>query len=311
MARDPYSILGVVKSASEADIKKAYRRRAKELHPDRNLNDPKAQDKFSELNTAYEVVGDDAKRRQFDRGEIDADGKPRFEGMGAGMGAGMGGSRGGRHGSFEFNGGSPFGRGGPESGFDPSDIFGQMFGDAARRNAAPRQQAPRKSPDQNLSLEVSLTEAGLGAMRRVALPSGREVEITLPKGMMDGKVMRLRGLGAVSAVNDEPGDVLLAIRIRPDPRFTIEGRDLRTRITVPLHVAVLGGAIRVPTLTGEVEMTIPARTGTNRAFRLRGKGLLAENGEAGDLYAAIDIVFSEADAELELLMQTRRDQAGE
>lgn len=307
MARDPYSILGVMKSADEADIKKAYRRRAKELHPDRNRNDPKAQDKFAELNTAYEVLGDDAKRKQFDRGEIDADGKPRFEGMGAGMGGG----RGGRHGGFEFNGGNPFGQGGPQGGFDPSDIFGQMFGDAARRNARPRPQTPRKSPDQNLNLEVSLTEAGLGAMRRVALPSGREVEITLPKGMVDGKVMRLRGLGAVSAVGAEPGDVLLTIRIRPDPRFTIEGRDLRTRITVPLHVAVLGGPIRVPTLTGEVEMTIPAKTGTNRAFRLRGKGLLSETGEAGDLYAAIDISFSEADAELVSLMQKRRDQAGE
>ncbi|MGL5361543.1 MAG: DnaJ C-terminal domain-containing protein [Bosea sp. (in: a-proteobacteria)] len=303
MARDPYSILGVVKSADEAEIKKAYRRRAKELHPDRNRNDPKAQDKFAELNTAYEVLGDEAKRGQFDRGEIDADGKPRFEGMGAG--------RGGRHGGFEFNGGNPFGQGGPQAGFDPSDIFGQMFGDAARRNARPRPQAPRKSPDQNLNLEVSLIEAGLGAMRRVALPSGREVEITLPKGMVDGKVMRLRGLGAVSSVGAEPGDVLLTIRIRPDPRFTIEGRDLRTRITVPLHVAVLGGPIRVPTLTGEVEMTIPPKTGTNRAFRLRGKGLLAEAGEAGDLYAAIDIAFSEADAELVPLMQKRRDQTGE
>jgi DnaJ-class molecular chaperone len=311
MARDPYSILGVTKSANEADIKKAYRRRAKELHPDRNRNDPKAQDKFSELNTAYEVIGDDAKRQQFDRGEIDADGKPRFEGMGAGMGAGMGSGRGGRAGGFEFNGGNPFGRGGPETGFDPSDIFGQMFGDAARRNARPRPQAPRKSPDQNLTLDVSLSEAGLGAMRRVALPSGREVEITLPKGMLDGKVMRLRGLGAVSSVGAEPGDVLLTIRIRPDARFTIEGRDLRTRITVPLHVAVLGGAIRVPTLTGEVEMTIPARTGTNRAFRLRGKGLLGETGVAGDLYAAIDIAFSEADAELVPLMEKRRDQPEE
>lgn len=307
MARDPYIILGVAKSASEADIKKAYRRRAKELHPDRNRNDPKAQDKFSELNTAYEVIGDDASRKQFDQGEIDADGKPRFEGMGAGMGAG----RDGRPGGFEFNGGNPFGRGGPEAGFDPSDIFGQMFGDAARRNARPRPQAPRKSPDQKLTLDVSLMEAGLGATRRVALPSGREVEITLPKGMMDGKVMRLRGLGAVTAVGAEPGDVLLTIRIRPDPRFTIEGRDIRTRITVPLHVALLGGAIRVPTLTGEVEMTIPARTGTNRAFRLRGKGLLGETGEAGDLYAAIDIGFSDADAELVPLMEKRRDQAGE
>src|SRR5438034_2067720 len=132
--RDPYEVLGVSKGASPEDIKKAYRKLAKKLHPDSNKKDPKAATKFSELNGAYEIVGDEAKRKQFDRGEIDAEGKPKFAGF-EGMGAG----RGGRAGGFEFNfgqgGGQPFGRGGQDAGFDPADIFGSLFGDAARRGA--------------------------------------------------------------------------------------------------------------------------------------------------------------------------------
>ena len=193
--RDPYQVLGVARSAAEADIKKAYRKKAKELHPDRNRDDPKAQDRFSELNTAYEIVGDEAKRKQFDRGEIDAEGKPKFQGF-EGMGAG----RGGRTGGFEhhFSQGQPFGRGGAEAGFDPADIFGSLFGEAARRGRA--RPEPQKPADQGFTLEVTLAEAANGASRRVKLPGGREVEVTIPEGVGDGKVMRLRGLGQANPV---------------------------------------------------------------------------------------------------------------
>ena len=170
--RDPYQVLGVAKSADEAEIKKAYRRRAKDLHPDRNQGDPKAQEKFSELNTAYEVIGDADKRKQFDRGEIDAEGKPRFSGF-EGMGAGR---RGAQHGGFDFHfdGGGP-GRGG-DAGFDPADIFGSLFGDAARRGGGRgRQSQPQKPPEQSFTLEVGLAEAVNGGTRRVKLPGGREV----------------------------------------------------------------------------------------------------------------------------------------
>jgi DnaJ-class molecular chaperone len=300
--RDPYQVLGVARAASDAELKKAYRKRAKELHPDRNRDDPKAQDRFSELNTAYEILGDEAKREQFDRGEIDAEGKPKFQGF-EGMGAG----RGGRAGGFEFNfgqgGGSPFGRGGPEPGFDPADIFGSLFGDAARRGRA--RPEPQKPADQNFTLEVTLAEAANGASRRVRLPGGREVEVTIPENVSDGKVMRLRGLGQPSAYGGEAGDVMMTIRVRPDPRFTVEGRDLRTRVAVPLAVAILGGAIHVPTLTGAVEMKIPPLTGTTKSFRLRGKGLKGEKGEAGDLFAAIDIEMPASDEELTALMKAR------
>jgi DnaJ-class molecular chaperone len=300
--RDPYQLLGVARSASEDEIKKAYRKRAKELHPDRNQADPKAQDRFAELNTAYEILGDAGKRKQFDRGEIDAEGKPKFQGF-EGMGAG----RGGRAGGFEFNfgqGGPGMGRGGADPGFDPSDIFGSLFGDAARRGGRARPE-PRKPPEQSFTFEVALAEAAAGATKRVRLPGGREVEVTIPEGVADGKVMRLRGLGPADPFSGEAGDVMLTIKVRPDPRFTVEGLDLRARVAVPLGVAVLGGPIHVPTLTGAVEMTIPPLTGTVKSFRLRGKGLKGEKGAIGDLFVAIDIEMPASDAELTALMKAR------
>lgn len=303
--RDPYQVLGVTRSASEAEIKKAYRRRAKDLHPDRNQNDPKAQDRFSELNSAYEILGDDGKRKQFDRGEIDADGKPKFQGF-EGMGAGRGGRTGG--GGFEYHfgqGGSPFGRGGQDPGFDPSDIFGSLFGEAAKRTG--RGRAPTKPADQSFTLEVTLADATNGATRRVKMPGGREVEVTIPKGVGDGKVMRLRGLGQADPASGEVGDVLMTVKIKPDPRFTIDGNDLRTRVAVPLARAVLGGPLHVPTLTGTVEMSIPPLTGTTKQFRLRGKGLRAESGEQGDLFVAIDIEMPASDAELTALLKARAE----
>jgi DnaJ-class molecular chaperone len=306
--RDPYQVLGVARGASDAEIKKAFRKRAKELHPDRNRDDPKAQDKFSELNAAYEIVGDEAKRKQFDRGEIDAEGKPRFQGF-EGMGAG----RGGRSGGFEFNfgqgGGNPFGaRGGPgggagDAGFDASDIFSSLFGEGSRR--ARGKPEPQKPPEQSFTLDVTLAQAATGGTRRVKLPGGREVEITIPEGVSDGKVMRLRGLGQADPFSGEAGDVMMTIKVKPDSRFTIDGYDLRTRVAVPLAKAVLGGPLHVPTLTGAVEMNIPPLTGTARQFRLRGKGLKGEKGAVGDLFVAIDIEMPTSDAELTALMKAR------
>ncbi|MEN5082715.1 J domain-containing protein [Bosea sp. TWI1241] len=304
--RDPYQVLGVAKSASEAEIKKAYRRCAKDLHPDRNQGDPKAQDRFAELNTAYEVLGDEQKRKQFDRGEIDAEGKPRFSGF-EGMGAGRGGARQGSH-EYHFDmGGSPFGRGGgPEAGFDPADIFGSLFGDAARRGGRQRPNQSAKPPEQQFTLEVTLAEAANGGTRRVKLPGGREIEVTIPEGVADGKVMRLRGLGQLHPLTGEAGDVLMTIKVRPDPRFTVDGSDLRARVAVPLATAVLGGAIHVPTLSGAVEMKVPPLTGTTRQFRLRGKGLPTGKKDGhGDLFVALDIEMPAEDAELTALMKAR------
>lgn len=299
MARDPYQILGISKSSSDADIKKAYRRRAKELHPDRNAGDPKAQDRFSELNSAYEIVGDAEKRKQFDAGEIDAEGKPRFKGF-EGFGAGAQ--------------GHPFQRGAGR-GFDASDIFGEMFGEAMRRGQTRAgaahgfsQAGAPKGEDVHASLAVSLEDVALGATRQIRLPTGREVEISIPRGVADGKVMRLRGLGHPSPFGAESGDVLLTIKIKPDERFSLDGRDLTARVRVPLATAVLGGPIRVPTPTGEVEMQLPAMTSSGKSFRLRGKGLSGD-GKAGDLYALIDIDLPRDDSDLAELMR-RREKRG-
>lgn len=304
--RDPYQVLGVARTASDAEVKKAFRNRAKKLHPDANRDDPKAQDRFAELNTAYEILGDDTKRKQFDRGEIDAEGKPRFQGF-EGMGAG----RGNRAGGFEFNfgqGGSPYGRagaGGTEAGFDPADIFSSLFGEQGRR--ARGRAEPQKPAEQSFTLEVTLAEAAGGSTRRIKLPGGREVEITVPEGVTDGKVMRLRGLGQTDPVSGESGDVLMTIKVKSDPRFVIDGKDLRTRVAVPLAKAVLGGPLHVPTLTGAVEMTIAPMTGTTKQFRLRGKGLKDDKGTAGDLFVAIDIEMPASDAELTALMKSRAE----
>ncbi len=295
--RDPYAVLGVAKSASEAEVKKAFRRLAKVHHPDRNANDPKAKERFSELNSAYEIVGDANKRAQFDRGEIGADGKPKFQGF-----EGFGGARG-QRGGFE-GGGDPFGGRG---GFNPSDVFGDMFADAMRRGGGTGQRAHPKGQDIEAQITVTLAEIANRATKRLKLPTGREVEVGMPKSVLDGKVIRLKGLGHPSPFAGEPGDVLLTMKIAVDPRFTVEGRDLRTRITLTLQDAVLGGPVRVPTLQGEVEMTLPPLTSSSRSFRLRGKGLPGDTGQLdGDLYAVTDIAMPDSDPELTALMRARR-----
>lgn len=300
--RDPYDVLGVPRSASEAEIKKAYRRLAKQHHPDQNPNDPKASTKFAELNTAYEIVGDAAKRAQFDRGEIDGDGKPRFQGF---EGFGRGGGRG-QDGFEGFN----FGFGGsrPSSGPGAEDVFSQIFGDAfrqAERGSGSRRGAARKGEDVSASMTVTLEDIAAGASKRVSLPSGREVEVMIPKGVVDGQVVRLRGLGHESPFG-EAGDMLLTIHVAPHARFTVEGADLRLRQPVDLEDAVLGASIRVQTLTGAIEMKIPPMSSSGRTFRLRGKGLPAKTG-AGDILVTLEIRLPEnADEELLEFARKRR-----
>ncbi len=294
--RDPYDVLGVSRSSSEADIKKAYRRLAKQHHPDQNPDDPKAKDRFAELNTAYELLGDPDKKAQFDRGELDAEGKPRFRGF-----EGFGGRDGGFE-HFGFSTRSPRGGMGG-SGGGGEDIFSQIFGEAFR--SAERGQSrsrAMKGEDIAATLSVTLEEIATGAKKRLSLGGERDVEVTVPKGVTDGQVIRLRGLGHPGF--GDPGDVLLTLRIAPHPRFTIEGANLRQRLPVDLHDAVLGTTLRVPTLTGEVEMKIPAMTSSGRTFRLRGKGLPAKDGP-GDLFVTVEVRLPD-EADEALLDYARR-----
>lgn len=310
--RDPYEILGVPRSASAAAIKSAYRKLAKKHHPDNNKGDPRAAERFSEINSANEIIGDEDKRKQFDRGEIDAEGKPRFQGFPGGGGprgrAGPGGFE-----SYTFRSGGA----GPGQGAGAfEDILNSMFG-GGMRGARPGAGGGAQFEfdtggigldlDVNVAMSVSLEEAVKGGEKRVRLPNGKELNVKIPAGVVEGQQIRLRGQGE-TAQGHPPGDLLITISIAPHPFFKIEGADLRIDLPVTLYEAVLGGKVRVPTLGNAVELSVPKNTSSGRIFRLKGKGL-PKAGGTGDLFVTIRIMLPDGnDAELEALMERWRDQ---
>jgi DnaJ-class molecular chaperone len=304
--RNPYDVLGVAKGASEAEIKKAFRKLAKQHHPDRNTDDAKAKDRFAEVNAAYEILGDAEKRARFDRGEIDADGKPRFQGFEGFTRTGGGGEEwfGGFGGGFHRRGTRPGpGNAGPAGDEFFSHIFGEAFRNAERGG---RSRAVR-GEDAEATLTVTLEEIGRDDRRRLGLPDGREVEVAIPKGVTDGQTIRLRGLGHESPFGGEPGDLLLTVRIAPHERFSVEGLNLRAPLLVPLADAVLGGPVRVETLTGSVELNLPPMTSSGRTLRLRGKGLPGK-GTPGDLLVTVQITLPEGtDPELTAYAKRKKD----
>jgi len=322
--RDPYDVLGVGRSASEAEVKRAYRKLAKQYHPDKHAGDKKAQAKFAEINSANEILGDKEKRAKFDRGEIDAEGKPRFQGFE--------GARGGQAGGFENIDPavfedilSSFGRGGGggrtfrfasgpggartfQSGGGPGedDLLRSVFGGFGGRARS----GPAGAPGADLRGEIAVTLEDIASGRRpkVSLPTGKTVALTLPKGVADGQVIRLQGQGQPSLSGGAPGDALVTVRFVPHPLFKPEGSDLRLDLPVSLDEAVLGAKIAVPTLSGKVQVTVPPHSSSGRVLRLRGKGL-PNAGGAGDLLVTPRIVLPESsDAELESLMKRRRDE---
>ncbi len=308
--RDPYDVLGVSKSASAADIKSAFRKQAKKLHPDANKHDPKAASRFAELNAAYEILGEAEKRKAFDRGEIDAEGKPRFQGF-EGFGAGPGGGFGGE-GVFETFSFGPGGsqrsrgraRGGGFGGFE--DILKDVFSGARGGRSGGGFQQPAHGGDLTATVTITLAEAAKGTKRRVQLPTGKEVEVKIPAGLAEGQQIRLKGQG-VAGARGRPGDVLITVSVAPHPLFQRDGVDLRLELPVTLYEAVLGGKVRVPTLDGAVELAIPAGTSAGRTFRLKGKGFPSKD-TTGDLLATVRIVLPEGgDAELEELMRKWRE----
>ncbi len=312
--RDPYEVLGVQKSASSEDIKRAFRRLAKKLHPDANKKDATAA-KFAELNSAYELLGDEKKRKAFDRGEIDAEGKPRFHGFEtAGAGRGPGGF--GREGHFESFTWGPEGfrrstdRGGGFGRFEDilTDMFGATAAGPGRRRSAEAGDfdAIHRGQDIAAALTITLEEAAKGAMKRMRLPTGKDVDVKIPAGLTDGQQIRLKGQG-LPGHGGPAGDALINVAIAPHPLFKTEGANLRLELPITLYEAVLGTKVRVPTLEGAVELAVPPGANAGRTFRLKGKGLPIRGGR-GDLFVTTRIVLPDRpDPELEEMMRRWRE----
>jgi len=308
--RDPYTILGVSRSASEKDIKSAYRKLAKKYHPDQNPDDPSAHGKFAEATHAYDLLNDTAKRAQFDRGEIDAEGNPRFAGFagggrggarpGAGAGAGGAGGFSAEDILKEFM--SGFG-GQPRGGARPGGAQWDPFAGAAAGGAGGGARTA-KGDDMVVNIAVSLEDAHKAASVPVRMPSGKVLNVKLPEKVQEGQQIRLKGQGSPSPFG-EPGDALVTVKFEKSKTFRRDGQDVRTDVAVTLYDAVLGAKVRVPTLDGSVELNLPPGVDTSKALRLKGKGLHGE----GDLYVNIRVVLPPGgDADLEALARFMRDQ---
>ena len=308
--RDPYSVLGVPRSASEKDIKSAYRKLAKKYHPDQNPDDPAAHGKFAEATNAYDLLNDKDKRGQFDRGEIDADGNPKFAGFNpGGFGGASRGARGGAGAAGGFSaedilkefmsgfGGQP--RGGMGGGRGPAG--GAQWDPFAGATAGGGRSM--KGEDIVVNATISLEDAHNAKPVDVRMPSGKVLSVKIPAKVEEGQQIRLKGQGSPGL--GEPGDALVTIRFEKSKQFRRDGADLRTDVALTLYEAVLGAKVRVPTLDGSVELNLPRGVDTSKALRLKGKGLYGD----GDLYVNLRVVLPPGgDADLEALARFMRDQ---
>jgi DnaJ-class molecular chaperone len=281
MADDPYALLGVARNATPEDITKAFRKLAKELHPDLNPDNAAAAERFKKVSAAYELLGDAEKRARFDRGEIDGSGEPRRGYNPFGQGSPYG-ARGGR------TGGGP----GPADDMGFGDIFSDLFGGAGRGRSRAQQ---IRGQDVRYTLEVEFLEAVAGARKRVTLPEGGVLDLVVPEGVDDGQVLRLKGKGRPSVRGGEPGDALVEIKVRPHRDFKRQGDDIVLDLAIAIDEAVLGAKIEVPTATGRVALNVPKGTSSGTTFRLRGKGVRnMSTGTSGDQLVTVRIVLPPA-----------------
>ena len=288
---DPYSILGVARGANEKDIKSAYRKLAKELHPDRNKDNPKAAERFSEVTRAYDLLSDKDKRARFDRGEIDADGNPAFSGFGGGFG-------GGRQGGFHHDG---FGN----EGVDIGDIFEGIFG--GRGGAGPgggagfgggfgRRGPPPRGANVQYRLAVSFVDAATGASQRITLRDGKTIDIKLPAGVESGTQMRLAGKGEQGPGG--AGDAIVTIQVGHHPFYERDGDDIRLDLPITLDEAIRGGKVKVPTVDGAVMLTVAPGSSSGKTLRLKGKGFTRKDKTRGDQLVTLVIDLPADDADL-------------
>lgn len=271
MARDPYQTLGVNKTATTDEIRKAYRKKAKELHPDLHPNDEAKANAFKEASAAFEILSDEEKRKQFDRGEIDADGNPTgFAGAG-GFGGG-------------FRGGNP--HGGSFQGDPFEDILSGMFGGQRRRPG------PRKGADLRYRVDIAFEDAVQGAKRQMTMADGKALNVSIPPGIETGQVLRLKSQGQASQTGGPPGDALLEIHVRPSKVWTRDGSDLRMAVPVDLKTAILGGTVDVSTPGGSVSLKVPEGANTGTVLRLRDKGVQFKD-KPGHLYVRLEITLKD------------------
>ncbi|HVW72064.1 MAG TPA: J domain-containing protein [Rhizomicrobium sp.] len=291
--KDPYEVLGVAKTASEAEIKKAFRTLAKKHHPDKHAGDDAAQKRFQEISGAYDILGDKEKRAQYDAGAIGPDGNPRgFDPRAGGFrqghpfGSGYGGfGGGGGPGAREFHFSFDDGATGGAAGFE--DIFADLMGGRARGG---RQSRQARGEDFTAAVTVSFEEAATGGTRRVVLQNGEQIDVKIPLGVKDGQTIRVKGRGGAGRGGGANGDILLTISVAPHPSMTRDGNDIRMDLPVTLKEAVLGGKVPVPTLTGTVSLSVPPNSNTGTILRLKGKGIAAHGGSAaGDLYVRLEV----------------------
>jgi len=298
LAQDPYLELGVPRTASADELRRAFRKLAKQYHPDKNQGNKQAEEKFKRVSAAFDLLGDEEKRKKFDAGEIDADGRETFRGFGGGAG-GFG------------QGGGPFGQGGFRGGgaqfedADLGDILGEMFGARSGRAGGFGGGFSQRGADVRTRLEIDLEEAIAGAKRRIAFSDGRTLDITIPKGAADGQVLRLKGQGSPGRAG--PGDALIELSIRPHPLFRREGDNLVMDLPVSVPDAVLGGKVEAPTPEGAVTLTVPPGSNTGSTLRLKGRGMTGPNGRRGDLMARLVVTLPDApDPELQKFAETWR-----
>ena len=305
---DPYTILGVARGATEKEVKSAYRKLAKELHPDRNPGNAKATERFSEVTKAYDLLSDKDKRARFDRGEIDIEGNPAMPfGFGGG---GAGGFRPGQGGFRSTEGSGGFGAGGAE-GVDLGDIFEGLFGGrgggaqggfggaGARRGPAP------KGANAQYRLQVSFVDAATCASQRITLGDGKAIDLKLPAGVESGAQMRLAGKGEPGPGGS--GDAIVTIELGGHPFFRRDGDNIRLDLPVSLDEAVNGAKVRVPTVEGAVMLTVAAGSSSGRTLRLKGKGFSAKSGERGDQLVTLEVQLPADDADLVQRLDGWRD----
>ncbi len=302
LARDPYQELGVSRTASADEIRKAFRKLAKANHPDTNPNNKAAEERFKKASAAFDIVGDPDKRKKFDAGAIDADGRESF---GGGFGRGA-----------PFGAGQPGGRGPSRAetfeGADLGDILGEMFGSGrgARPGAGGGPSggfggfSPRGS-DVRAKLEVDLVDAIRGGKQRIAFSDGRTIDVTIPKGAQDGQTLRLKGQGGPG--RGGAGDAFIELAIQPHPIYRREGADLVMDLPVAFYDAVLGGKVEAPTPDGPVTLTVPKAANTGTRLRLKGRGLADAKGQRGDLFARLVVTLPDTpDAALDAFAEQQR-----